>query len=186
MQQAKVAAANVWRRAQLYDNKLSDEMHSLTAQADSTPSTGIAPTTTTATSVAPDADNTIIDPSPTTATPTPSDSLSHASTSTKLPIHHQVSKPGELDSFVYVPLGEMLTLGSVDAALSGLGGVVRLQGPLAALARRAVYALRMPTASQRVEAAVSAGVSSLAFAVTSLGSALRSRSSATTSTSNSK
>lgn len=69
-----------------------------------------------------------------------------------------------LEKFRYVPLGEMLTLGGTvaDGALSSLGGLVEIDGPLAGLARRAVYAARMPTAQQTVTAAVSAGVVTLA------------------------
>jgi len=66
----------------------------------------------------------------------------------------------QLEKFRYVPLGEMLTLGGdyADAAVTSLGGLVRLQGPVAALARRVVYAARMPTTDQAVNALVGAGV----------------------------
>ena len=58
----------------------------------------------------------------------------------------------------YIPLGEMLSLGNTDAAITSLGGLVTLDGPVASAARRLVYAARMPTNQQRVTAAVSAGV----------------------------
>jgi demethylphylloquinone reductase len=66
------------------------------------------------------------------------------------------SKPDELDKFRYVPLGEMLTLGNTNAAVTSLNGLVQLQGPLAAVARRLVYAVRMPTPGQQVNALFSA------------------------------
>jgi NADH dehydrogenase len=62
-----------------------------------------------------------------------------------------------LDSFRYIPLGEMLTLGTLDAAITSLGGWVTLSGPLAAIGRRAVYAVRMPTTSQAIKSLVTAG-----------------------------
>jgi NADH:ubiquinone reductase (non-electrogenic) len=51
--------------------------------------------------------------------------------------------------FQYFHLGEMLTLGTEDAALSGLG--LQLQGPLAYLARRLVYLWRLPTLKHRLQ-----------------------------------
>ncbi|MEN9215731.1 MAG: NAD(P)/FAD-dependent oxidoreductase [Gloeomargarita sp. HHBFW_bins_162] len=51
--------------------------------------------------------------------------------------------------FKYFHLGEMLTLGTEDAALSGLG--VQLQGPLAYIARRLVYLWRLPTLKHRLQ-----------------------------------
>ena len=56
----------------------------------------------------------------------------------------------------------MLTLGADDAAISAesllgpeLGGAVaKLGGPMASLARRAIYAARMPTAEQQMIAAL--------------------------------
>lgn len=86
-------------------------------------------------------------------------------------LHTKQSLPGELDSFTFVPLGEMLTLGLADGAVSSLGGLVRLEGPVAAAARRLVYAARMPTPEQAVVAAVSAGIST----ASGLLSLLRSR-----------
>jgi demethylphylloquinone reductase len=64
------------------------------------------------------------------------------------------SAPGPLD-FRYTPLGEMLTLGPMDAAVSGLKGLFQLEGPPASLARRLVYVMRMPTGGQRLRAAKS-------------------------------
>merc|ERR1719482_2172806 len=46
--------------------------------------------------------------------------------------------------FRYADLGEMLSLGDSAGAMSSLG-LINLQGPLANLGRRAVYAARMPT-----------------------------------------
>jgi NADH:ubiquinone reductase (non-electrogenic) len=65
-------------------------------------------------------------------------------------------------AFRFIPLGEMLTLGADDAAISAesllgpdLGAAVaKLSGPLASLARRAVYAARMPTPEQQMVAAL--------------------------------
>lgn len=68
----------------------------------------------------------------------------------------KVSRPDELEKFRFVPLGEMLTLGNVNAAVTSLNGLVQLQGPLAAAARRLVYAVRMPTQTQQVTALFSA------------------------------
>ena len=50
----------------------------------------------------------------------------------------------------------MLTLGSNDASVAGPQGLeaLKLSGPLAAAARRLVYAARMPTNEQRVKAGV--------------------------------
>jgi NADH dehydrogenase FAD-containing subunit len=50
----------------------------------------------------------------------------------------------------------MLTLGNTNAAVTSLNGLVQLQGPLAAVARRLVYAVRMPTPGQQVNALFSA------------------------------
>ena len=50
--------------------------------------------------------------------------------------------------FRYVPLGEMLSLGTTTASLSGLG--IALDGPLAYLARRMVYLMRLPTLDHQV------------------------------------
>eukprot|EP01035_Chromulina_nebulosa_P019672 gene19672-25590_t len=74
-------------------------------------------------------------------------------------IYKQISNNNKLDEFNYLPLGEMLTLGFKDAAITGLGGLVEIDGPLAALARRVVYAARMPTPTQTVNALVNAGIS---------------------------
>jgi demethylphylloquinone reductase len=51
--------------------------------------------------------------------------------------------------FRYVALGEMLTLGTDSAALSGLG--LTLDGPFAYLARRLVYLYRMPTLEHQMK-----------------------------------
>ena len=54
-----------------------------------------------------------------------------------------------LEVFRYIPLGEMLTLGGTTAAaVTGLGGLIKLDGLAADAARRVVYAYRMPTPKQ--------------------------------------
>jgi len=56
--------------------------------------------------------------------------------------------------FKYLNLGEMMTLGSDDATISTLGGLVELSGPTASWLRRWIYAVRMPTPKQGVVAAI--------------------------------
>lgn len=56
--------------------------------------------------------------------------------------------------FNYLSLGEMLTVGDLDASITSLGGWVALSGPLASVGRRAVYAVRMPTNTQTLKALV--------------------------------
>lgn len=63
-------------------------------------------------------------------------------------------KDKALAVFRFIPLGEMLTLGTLDAAISSLGGLVSISGPLAAIGRRAIYAVRMPTTKQTIKALV--------------------------------
>ncbi|MEM8719450.1 MAG: NAD(P)/FAD-dependent oxidoreductase [Cyanobacteria bacterium P01_G01_bin.39] len=46
-------------------------------------------------------------------------------------------------SFRYQPLGEMMTLGTDNATINGLG--LKLDGPMAYIARRLVYLYRLPT-----------------------------------------
>jgi hypothetical protein len=58
-------------------------------------------------------------------------------------------------SFRYLALGEMLSLGDDAAAISALGQLVRLSGPLASVGRRAVYAARMPTPRQAAKVGLS-------------------------------
>lgn len=62
----------------------------------------------------------------------------------------------DLKKFRFLNLGEMLTLGDTNAAITSLGGLVELSGPLAAIGRRAIYAYRMPTSRQMVKALVTA------------------------------
>ena len=57
-----------------------------------------------------------------------------------------------LEKFTYVPLGEMLTLGGANAAISSLNDNVKIAGPAASAARRLVYSYRMPTSSQQFKA----------------------------------
>jgi demethylphylloquinone reductase len=51
--------------------------------------------------------------------------------------------------FRYTPLGEMMTLGTSNATLSGLG--VKLEGPAAYIARRLLYLYRMPTLDHQIK-----------------------------------
>ena len=53
-----------------------------------------------------------------------------------------------LQDFRFLNLGEMISLGDTNAAMTSLGGWVTVGGPLAAVARRLVYVVRMPTLSQ--------------------------------------
>ena len=50
--------------------------------------------------------------------------------------------------FRYQHLGEMMTLGVENATLTGLG--LRLEGPLAHVARRLTYLYRMPTVNHQI------------------------------------
>ena len=57
--------------------------------------------------------------------------------------------------FEYAELGEMLSFADENAAASafpGLSDALNVDGPLASLARRVVYAARMPTRAQRLSA----------------------------------
>lgn len=65
----------------------------------------------------------------------------------------QVSK---LLPFKFLNLGEMMTLGTDEATISTLGGLVELSGPAASWLRRWIYAVRMPTPRQGLKAAVDA------------------------------
>jgi NADH dehydrogenase len=51
--------------------------------------------------------------------------------------------------FRYQAIGEMMTLGKDDATLSGLG--LKLNGPMAYIARRLVYLYRMPTLDHQIK-----------------------------------
>jgi NADH dehydrogenase len=53
----------------------------------------------------------------------------------------------------YQHLGEMMTLGTSNATLTGLG--IKLDGPLAHIARRLLYLYRMPTLDHQLKVAVS-------------------------------
>jgi NADH dehydrogenase len=55
--------------------------------------------------------------------------------------------------FRYQALGEMMTLGKDNATLAGLG--LKLEGPLAHLARRMVYLMRMPTLEHQLKVGLS-------------------------------
>jgi demethylphylloquinone reductase len=64
--------------------------------------------------------------------------------------------------FKFTNLGEMVSLGRLDGAVSALNSLVSFKGPAAAVARRAVYAARMPTSRQRLQAATSIAVGAAA------------------------
>ena len=57
--------------------------------------------------------------------------------------------------FSYLNLGEMMTLGSDDATISSLQGLVQLNGPTASILRRLIYSVRMPTTQQSIQALLS-------------------------------
>ena len=62
----------------------------------------------------------------------------------------------KLKEFKFLNLGEMLTLGDTNAAITSLNGWLKLSGPIAAAGRRAIYAVRMPTITQSVKAFLAA------------------------------
>ncbi len=70
--------------------------------------------------------------------------------------------------FRYVHLGEMMTLGTHNATLTGLG--FKLDGPLAALARRMAYLYRMPTLEHQLRVGLSWMTQPLVSALNHLGS----------------
>lgn len=78
------------------------------------------------------------------------------------------SKEQSLLKFSYVNLGEMMTLGSSDATLSSLDGLLQLSGSSASILRRLIYAVRMPTAEQALTAALSSSKNKFSSAFTSL------------------
>ncbi|MBD1924169.1 NAD(P)/FAD-dependent oxidoreductase [Microcoleus sp. FACHB-831] len=53
--------------------------------------------------------------------------------------------------FRYQPLGEMMTLGTDNATLTGLGMGLKLDGQMAYLARRLAYLYRMPTLNHQLK-----------------------------------
>merc|ERR1712232_114658 len=53
-------------------------------------------------------------------------------------------------AFRYTDLGEMMSLGSSEATINSLGGLVQLNGPAASIFRRLIYSVRIPTNRQRV------------------------------------
>jgi demethylphylloquinone reductase len=80
---------------------------------------------------------------------------------TKANINSNESTPVTLDEFHFMSLGEMLSLGDMDATITSMGGLVEWSGPLAAMGRRLVYAARMPTNSQAVKALFGATTTSV-------------------------
>ena len=66
-------------------------------------------------------------------------------------------RKNELDPipFEYIDLGQMLTLGGDDATISSLSGAFEIDGSVASIARRLIYAVRMPTLQQALTAAIS-------------------------------
>mmetsp|Transcript_13057 Transcript_13057/g.25315 ORF Transcript_13057/g.25315 Transcript_13057/m.25315 type:complete len:81 (+) Transcript_13057:329-571(+) len=73
----------------------------------------------------------------------------------------------------YANLGEMLSLGGAEASLSSLG-VFNFEGPVASAARRAVYAARMPTASQASRVGLSWAVDAVLAAAKKASETMRS------------
>ncbi|MEI6427050.1 MAG: NAD(P)/FAD-dependent oxidoreductase [Pseudanabaena sp. ELA607] len=71
----------------------------------------------------------------------------YAATNIWATLHHQPLQP-----FQYVPLGEMMTLGMDDAAMSVLGKFT-ITGLPAQLARQMAYVLRMPTLNHQLKVA---------------------------------
>ena len=57
--------------------------------------------------------------------------------------------------FEYLDLGQMMTLGSDDATIASPSGLFELDGSIASVARRLIYAVRMPTLQQALTAAIS-------------------------------
>jgi len=57
-------------------------------------------------------------------------------------------------SFNFLNLGEMLTLGAKEGAISSLSGLVQVDGHFASIARRIIYAARMPTNTQKITALI--------------------------------
>lgn len=88
-------------------------------------------------------------------------------------IHTKRSFPEELNNFRFIPLGEMLSLGETNAAITPLGGLVKVDGAAASAARRLVYAIRMPTKRQKVNAAFNAGVVTAASLLTKFMKAVK-------------
>uniref|UniRef100_A0A7S4BRY4 FAD/NAD(P)-binding domain-containing protein n=1 Tax=Chrysotila carterae TaxID=13221 RepID=A0A7S4BRY4_CHRCT len=76
-------------------------------------------------------------------------------------------------AFRYANLGEMLSLGGAEASLSSLG-VFNFEGPVASAARRAVYAARMPTASQASRVGLSWAVDAVLAAAKKASETMRS------------
>ena len=68
-------------------------------------------------------------------------------------------KMNKLEDFSFLSLGEMLSLGDTNAAITSLGGYLTLNGPLAAIGRRLIYVARMPTTSQSIKALFTASSS---------------------------
>ncbi|KAL7463121.1 hypothetical protein ACHAXS_003502 [Conticribra weissflogii] len=71
-----------------------------------------------------------------------------------IPTSSNHPNPVELLPFNFINLGEMMTLGSNDATISSLNGLVEIGGPAASWLRRWIYAVRMPTARQGLTAAL--------------------------------
>mmetsp|Transcript_3662 Transcript_3662/g.4814 ORF Transcript_3662/g.4814 Transcript_3662/m.4814 type:complete len:563 (+) Transcript_3662:201-1889(+) len=61
----------------------------------------------------------------------------------------------DLLPFDYLNLGEMMTLGGDDATIAGPSRLFQLDGSVASIARRLIYAVRMPTLQQALTAAKS-------------------------------
>lgn len=64
------------------------------------------------------------------------------------------SENGSLVPFKFIDLGNMMSLGSDEATITSLGGLVELDGKFASVFRRLIYAVRMPTIPQIGRAAI--------------------------------
>ena len=64
-------------------------------------------------------------------------------------------------AFRFLDLGNMMTLGSDDASISSLDGLIQLEGPTASVLRRLIYTVRMPTTDQAITAAISSSLNKI-------------------------
>ena len=75
-----------------------------------------------------------------------------------LAVRGELADTNSLLKFSFVPLGEMLTLGSKAGIVNAFGGVLKAKGLAASVGRRLIYALRMPTPEQRLNALLSSSL----------------------------
>lgn len=67
--------------------------------------------------------------------------------------------------FSYNNLGEMMTLGTSEATINSLGGLVQISGSSASILRRLIYAVRMPTSFQAARAVLSSSATRVSKAI---------------------